>query len=211
MTDKDTHDNRIRLINNKRLKIFVYNIRHFFQRALTAHHNLLTLPAFTVWLCRVFITSLVTEILLSTYQFPTMKRGCFLWAEGSITSRLMTGHVPDCRQAPCTCFNCVFFLYASYSFQRADETTDPNICLISLRRAPMFFFYFCIWMQRRSCVISICRWNAVPCSLKAGGNKWQRDSPPDSNSPAFQSSLYTKMSALPAWRSKQHNKTRVGL
>lgn len=129
---------------DKSINVFRNPIQAFFLRAVTAyltsHHNLLTLPAFTAWLCRVFITSLVIEMLLSTYQFPTIKRGCFPWAEGSITSRLMTGRVPDCRQAPCTCFSCAPFLYisaeniSSYSFQRADETTDLNICLISLHR-----------------------------------------------------------------------------
>lgn len=85
-------------------------------------HTLLTLPAFfTARLCRVFITSWLFEMFLSTYQFWTIKRGCFPQAKGSITSRLMTGRVPDCRQAPCTCFNCASFLSVS---------TENGVCLL---------------------------------------------------------------------------------
>lgn len=153
------------------------NPSHIFQCTVTAylttHHNLLTLPAFTAWLCRVFITSSVIEMLLSTYQFRTIKRGCFPWAEGSITSRLMTGRVPDCRQAPCTCFNCASFLYIS---------AENTVCLLFFSKDwwnhrpehlldfSISFFCFCIWIQRRSCVISIRRWNAVFLKSRRGIN-----------------------------------------
>lgn len=100
------------------------------------------------------------------------KRGCFPQTEGSITSRLMTGRVPDCRQAPCTCFNCASFLYIStenavcllffskgWWSHRSEHLLDFSTSSTYISEA--FFRIWLFWVQKWSCVISICRWNAV--------------------------------------------------
>lgn len=151
---------------------------------------------------------LVLEMPLSTHQFGTIKRGCVLLAEGSVTSSLMTERAPDCRRAPRTCFYCAFSLYVS---------TKNVVCLLFFSPETIDLI-ICSILQHLTTEIrkikSVPHAETGTCNfhlrfLKARENKWLITPARLQFSP-FRRSLRTQMNAFPTWHywNKKPRQTR---